>query len=129
MRKIIQKIKSKWQLYIELLFTAVAFFVMVAFCYLFTRSIVFEHMKHHSESSLAFEMSLIETALIEPRVTLGILSETVRGMLVSGVGKDELQKYIDRLSDYMHMPGKVESGYNGFYGYFKSFADSSVSVA
>ncbi|MDR0307606.1 MAG: response regulator [Chitinispirillales bacterium] len=126
MSKIIKKIRSKWHLYVELLFTAVAFSVMVALSYGFIRGIISNHLIKNAEYLIAFELANIETYLAEPRGTLSIFSETVNVMLANGSGKDELKIYINSFTSSIFSSEEIKTRYGGFYGYFETLAEEPV---
>ncbi|MCL2689505.1 MAG: response regulator [Chitinispirillia bacterium] len=114
--------KFKRTLYIQLLFTVFAFFLMVFLSYGFMKNIINNHLVKNTESVFAFELARIEADLIEPKVTLGMFSENVSNMLERGAGKEELQEYINSSSNYIRLFEETKSGFSGFYGYFKTLA-------
>ena len=125
-RSIIQKIKHKKILYIEITFTAAAFFAMVVLSYIFTVNIVREHIKTNTESVISLERAKIISDLTEPESTLGSLSQTVRSMILNGADAVAVQDFIDDQSEYMLQIGELMSNYNGLYGYFETLPDGPV---
>ena len=122
MSKIIDKIRSKRRLYVELTFTVLAFCLMVILSYGFMKSVINNHLVKNAETLFAFELVRIEADLVEPRVTLALFSENVRRMLERGCSKEELQDYINTSSGYVKLTGTT-SGFSGFYGYFKTLSE------
>jgi len=120
MSKLTDKVKSKRDLYIQLLFTAFAFFLMVVLSYGYIKNTINDHMVKNTESVFAFGLRSLETSLIESRVTLSMFSENVRKMLERGCSKEELQDYINTLSNYVQTSGEGVLDDNGFYGYFRT---------
>ena len=103
----------------QILFTIFAFVLMCVIGYMFTRNIVHEHLIVSTESMLDYEQSRIEVDLVAPKTASGIFSETVRRMVQHGADVDELQAYINEISDYMHLSESHNSSFGGILCYFE----------
>ena len=106
-------------LFAQILFTIFAFILMCAIGYVFMRNIVREHLIVSTESMLNFEQSRIEIDLVAPKTASGIFSETVRRMVLSDTNVDELQAYINEISDYMRLSESHSSSFGGILCYFE----------
>ena len=119
-----QTLKQKLQsirplLLAQILFTIFAFVLMTVIGYIFMRNIVHGHLIVSTESMLDYEQSRIEADLAAPKTASGIFSETVRRMLLHGTDVEELQAYINEISDYMRLNEAHSSSSGGILCYFE----------
>jgi len=128
MSKLTDKVKSKRELYVQLLFTAFAFFLMVVLSYGYMKSAINNHLTKNTDSIFAFGLRSLETSFIESKVTLSMFSENVRQMLERNCSKEELQDYINTLSSYVQSSENTVLDGNGFYGYFKTLAGGPAFI-
>ena len=106
-------------LLVQVLFTIFAFVLMGFIAYIYMRSIVHEHLIVSTESMLDYEQSRIEADLVAPKVASSIFTQTIRGMVLQGSGVDELQTYIDEISDYMRLNESHSSSFGAILCYFE----------
>jgi len=123
-----QRIKQKRALYAQLIFTVLAFFIMVVLSYLFAVNIVRNDIKNNTENVLSLEQSKIASDLTEPESTLGSFSQTVRAMILQGANKAALREYIVDMTQYMRENASRMSNYNGLYGYFETLPGGPVNI-
>jgi signal transduction histidine kinase/DNA-binding response OmpR family regulator len=116
----IRKITPKHPLYIQLLFTVLAFLAMVVLSCIFMSRVVRNHLIQNAESILDSVEARIAADLQEPRITLGGFSQTVRKIIMRGETV-VLQDYINDLSDFRDLSagGRGISSNSILYGYFE----------
>jgi len=127
-----QKLKSlRLLLFAQILFTVFAFVMMSLISYYFMRNTVHEHLTDSTESMLDFEQSRIESDLMAPKTALGIFSETVRRMILhdSAISTDELQLYINEISDYMRLNEIHSSSFGGILCYFEKLPEGTAFLS
>ena len=113
----------------QILFTVFAFVLMCAISYIFMRNIVHERMIDATESMLDFEQSRIVADLVAPKTASGIFSETVRRMLVRGAGVEEIQVYINEISEFMRLNEAHSSSFGGILCYFEALPDGPAFLS
>jgi len=113
----------------QILFTIFAFVLMCVIGYIFMRNIVHEHLIVSTESMLNFEQSRMEADLVAPKTASGIFSETVRRMVLRDADVDELQAYINEISDYMHLNETHNSSFGGILCYFEKLPGGPVLLS
>ena len=119
-RRLATKMKSKYLLYWQLTFTALAFVAMVVLSYFFTSGIVRYHLVHNSENTLDFEKTKIEMALVLPEVMLNAFSETVRHMILRGDDLDTIQSFVEDIAVQLGSHDQDMVGFDGVFGYFET---------
>ncbi|MCL2219780.1 MAG: ATP-binding protein [Chitinispirillia bacterium] len=106
-------------LYLQILFTLLAFTVMVVLSYTFNGRTVRENLSRNAESVLTFTYQQIESELTASRMLLGSVLQTVQRMIADGdTGK--LQNYINVISEYIISGESGLKNINGIYGYFET---------
>jgi signal transduction histidine kinase/DNA-binding response OmpR family regulator len=133
LKKIISKIVPKRpflerSLYAQILFTTIAFLAMAILGYIFTSRIVHGYLIENARSVLAYGEAQIESDLLEPRISLGSFSQTVRALIVNGYDTAQVQDFINELSEYVRKTGRPTSNFNGFYGYFETLPGGPVFI-
>ncbi|MCL2183964.1 MAG: ATP-binding protein [Chitinispirillia bacterium] len=111
-----EKIKP---LYLQILFTILAFTAMVVLSYTFNSRTVRENLSRNAESVLAFTQQRIESELIASRILLGSVLQTVRQITADGSASD-LQDYINVISWYIISGESGLKNINGVYGHFEA---------
>ena len=119
------KIKGFKSLYRQIVFTLLAFTIMVVLSYLFNSRTVNENLSGNAETVLSFTHQRIESELIASKMMLGNFSQTVRQMILDG-NSDKLQHYINVISDYIISGESGLKNINGLYGYFELKDTSNV---
>ena len=110
----------------QLVFTALAFSMMVVLSYIFMSNIVDKHLSRNTRNVLDFEQARIESDALELKIALGSFSSTVRDMVISGAGSKELHSYTNKISEYIRLSGLHRSDFGGFFGYFETLPDGPV---
>jgi len=126
---LIDKVKRRRLLYAQIMFTILAFFVMVVLSYLYVSNIVGVNIARYAESKLTFAESRVESDLREARTTVGGFSQTLRKMIIRGDDADTIRSYVHDISAYIqsndiHMPGT-----NNLFGYFETLAGEPVYIS
>ncbi|MCL2183475.1 MAG: response regulator [Chitinispirillia bacterium] len=111
-------------LYLQIIFTLLAFTVMVVLSYTFNSKTVRENLISNAESVLSFTQQQIESELISSRVLLGSFSQAARQMILDG-NAENLQYYVNVSSEYIISGESGLKNLNGVYGYFEAFGDSA----
>jgi len=94
---------------------------MVILSYSFASNIVNNSLTRYAETLISYAQSQIESELTESTVTLGSLSESIRGMILRGYGPEEIHAYIQQQSRYLKTIGTRMTGINDLYGYFEAY--------
>jgi len=113
-------------LYIQILFTVLAFTAMVILSYFFMHDIIHANLVRNTESVFSFAQSQLEADLSEPRMMLSGYSQTIRSMLLRGDSFDAVKGYIKDISIYFHSGGFHLMGSVLLLGVFYSFSDETV---
>jgi len=106
-------------LYKQIVFTLLAFTVMVVLSYTFNSRTVKENLSDNADSVLSFTWQKIESELASSRMMLGGFSQAARQILFEE-NTAKLQHYINILSDYLLSGESGLKNINGVYGYFYS---------
>jgi len=128
MRNLIRRIIPKQPLYIQLIFTAFAFFLMVGLSHLFVTGIVQDNLIRNTESVLDFVEAQINADLTETRTILGSYAQTLTTMILNGEDAAKLQLYTYGMSDYLRTKENSGLTINGFYGYIEKLPEGAVSL-
>ena len=120
----IQKILVKlWDFitHVQVLLVVAAFGLMVFFSYSFMSGIERRHLLKDVDSALTTVQTYIETDLMEPETTLGVIAENIRNMILQGAPFGAVQSYISKTMDYISTDERLMSYTVNLYGYFKVF--------
>ncbi|MCL2196281.1 MAG: ATP-binding protein [Treponema sp.] len=118
-----KKIEIK-PLYMQIMFTFVAFAAMVILSYMFNSRTVRNNLARNAESVLSFTTEQIQSELIASKMMLGNFSQTVRQMIMDG-HESNIQNYINIISDYVISGESGLKNVNGLYGYFETIDGGS----
>jgi len=126
MQKILIKL---WNLitHVQVLLVIAAFGLMVFFSYNFMSDIERKHLLKDVENALTTVQTYIETDLMEPETTLGVIAENIRNMIMQGAPFEAVQSYILRTKDYISADERLMSYAINLYGYFFVFGDQYFS--
>jgi len=129
MSRIRSIIKMRPILFAQLLFTALAFIIMVFLSYNFASDIVHDHMIARVDSMIRLEQSTLEAELMNPSTSLARFSETIREKLAYGDSLERLQDFTTTQTDYI-IKESNSSFINpiGFYCFFEAAFDQPVLV-
>jgi signal transduction histidine kinase/CheY-like chemotaxis protein len=124
--------KPKGPLYLQIMFTVLAFVVMVVLSYLFMSNIVHRELVQNANNVLSLGQSKIESVLQQSEAILGGFSQTVRRIILMGGGLDALQEYVTEITEYLNASNMLLMdiyGAGGVYGYFETLAGYRVYVS
>jgi len=99
---ITQTIKSKRLLLSQMVFTVLAFVIMVILSYFFTSNIVYNGLTRYAESVFAYAQAQIEYDLMESENALGGFGRAARSMILNGGGINDLRALTYDMADYLH---------------------------
>jgi signal transduction histidine kinase/DNA-binding response OmpR family regulator len=101
----------------------VAFALMVVLSNFFAGGIVRRQMVKEAESSLTFMQANIDAKLQEINSLMLSVSESIRGMILRGENREEIQTYIINISNNVLKNEKRDLNFFGIYGVFHIFGD------
>jgi len=116
--------KKIWNFITHLQVMAVflAFFLMMILSYRFMSGIERRHLLKDINNAMSSTNDYILSGLSEPETTLGVIAETIRGMLISGYNSDAIHEYIGYINNYIRSGGNRRmEGALGCYGIFDVF--------
>jgi len=119
-----KKIRS---LYWQIVFTLVAFAVLVFLNYIFNSVTVRENLSRTADSILSFTNEQIESELISYKILLETFIQTVRQMIVDD-NMEKLQHYFNTVSAYAISEKSGLKCINGVYGYFDNVFNEAVFI-
>jgi len=119
MEKINQETRRKITRYMQILFVALAFGLMVIVSYWFVSDIERKHLQNDVKNAISSTEANIKADMLEPETILAGISETIRSMILIGTNSEMMNRYIQSINNYMqNNEEKRLSGVNGFYGFF-----------
>jgi signal transduction histidine kinase/CheY-like chemotaxis protein/HPt (histidine-containing phosphotransfer) domain-containing protein len=102
-----------------MVFIFLAFAVMVITSYMYVSHIERDHLVRNANDAITNTQIQIETELLEPEATLGVIAETIRIMIMNGYEKEKVLKYIVTISKNVQSGvDKRKIGIIGCYGFF-----------
>jgi len=119
-----QKMSPKRPLYIQVLFTVFAFFLMVVLSYSFMAKTMRASLVNDVGGVLNSIENQIKFDLLEPRTMLNDFAQTIRSMILYGDGAERLQVYTAKISDRICM--KEGGRFCGLYGYIEKVKGGPV---
>ena len=122
------KMKSKYPLYLQLMFTILAFFAMIVLSHHFTSDMMRRQLVRDSERILDFEKKKIEAAFHVPQMLLDCFSETIRYMILQGDDIVTIKKYVEELSTLLTSGDKPVMGFNGIYGWIETLDGKTAYI-
>jgi len=107
-------------LFWQILFTALAFTLVVVLSSLYVSNILRSHMRRDAETVIAGTRLKIETGLVEPETALNIISMSIRSMVLHDDGADVILEYMKDIFAELQVK---QSGFkfDSIYGYFDVF--------
>ncbi|MCL2126630.1 MAG: ATP-binding protein [Treponema sp.] len=108
------------ELYVKLLFVALAFLLMIVSSSYYVNNMLRKHLRRDAIDMLNQTKLKIEAEFIEPYTAMAAISEIIRSMILHG---DDADKVLSMMKDLGGELGKRPDGfaYNGLYGYFDVF--------
>jgi len=119
MRITTPKLLTKHPLYIQILFTVFAFFLMVVLSCIFTSRIVRANLVRNVESILDFEESQINLDLLESRTMLDDFAQSIRSLILRGDNAAQLTAYNEEISAHLLLKNNDTFSRNGPFGYIE----------
>jgi len=90
---------------------------MVFASYLFNLRLENKHLEEDAADMAVYIDSKLASGLRELETTLGVVSETMRGMLLQGATLDDMKRYLAEMTDY----GRETKNLTGFVSFFAMF--------
>ena len=122
------KMKNRSPLFVQIVFAILAFLLMVVLSYSYASSIVSNSLERYADRVSAFAQSRVELEQTESRATLGSFAQTLRSMLISGYGAEQLLGYIDDQASYLRETGTHMTGVNELFGYFLTLENEPIML-
>ena len=116
--------RSITQMQVLAVFLAFAFMVFLS--YHFMSEIVRKNIFNSVENAIKNTQSHIEADLMEPITSLGIVSDTVHGMLSWGAKDMEISDFLLDMTKYIKNNKRFSDYAFGFYGYFDVFGGTML---
>ncbi|MDR2575197.1 MAG: response regulator [Treponema sp.] len=110
---------SKRLLYVQLLFTAFAFLLMVVLSYTFTSKIVRTNLLRNVDNILDYVESTINSDLLESRTILDDFAQAVQNLARDGNGVKKLTDYNTDISHHLLFENHNTISPNGPFGYIE----------
>ncbi|MDR0306796.1 MAG: response regulator [Chitinispirillales bacterium] len=119
-----KKIMSR-PLYLQLLFVASAFTLMVFASYMFVNNMLMNYLKRDADHILTQTQLRITDEFREAQTVMIPVVKTVRDIIMRGGTANDVKKYYDEISEELL---KKEYGFifNGFHGYFEGLGNVIV---
>lgn len=115
-----EKFASK---YMRILFILFIFIAMVGSGYTFINKIEQKYLEEESEKSLDYAATKIQADLKEQEIALGIISETVRDMIIQGNSLKKITKYLTSITKYEN----TSIDYQNIHAYFDNYEEKIYS--
>ena len=119
-----EKFKS---IYWQVLFTFLAFTIMVVLSYLFNSRTVRDNLSKNAETVLTFTHEQMDYEMNATKMMLGNFAESVQLMIMDG-NADELQNFTNVMSKYVISSESGLNNINGFYGYFENVFEHNFFI-
>jgi two-component system, sensor histidine kinase and response regulator len=120
------KITQKSPLYMQLLFTAFAFVLMVVLSYALVNAIVRGDLVRNTENILDLVEAQIDSDMKETQAILSDYAQTIRSLILNGEDVGKLQDYTNDISEYLRLKGNNRLNINGLYGCIEIFPERLV---
>jgi hypothetical protein len=101
---------------------------MVFLSFYFMSRIERNHLLKDVDSVMSSSQSYIEADLMEPKTTLGIVSENIRSMLLNGTDEEKVDDYLKNITAYI-TNGERLSHATAFFGVFDVFDNKHLTGA
>jgi len=113
-------------IHVQVLSVFFAFALMVFLSYNFMSDIERKHLLDRVDYAITNTQDKIFAELLEPEATLGIVSETIRDMIIDGFGYSEVEEYVIDITNYMLGDTRLMTYTTGVYGFFNIFEDKFI---
>jgi len=115
-------------LFLELLFTAIAFLAMIVFSYIFVRGIIRSNLERNANNVLLLVQTQIENDLNNPKINLSSVAQTVKSLILRGEDAGRVQDYFMDISGYFSASEYSISGFNGLFGCFENLPEGHAFI-
>jgi PAS domain S-box-containing protein len=112
--------------HVQVVFVFLAFALMVFFSFYFMSSIEHRHLLRDVEYAMSSTQSKIEADFLETKMTLGMVSENIRGLILHGVNQIEVNEYIKEITEFVLDDERLPYA-TSFFGAFEAFGNSHLS--
>ncbi|MCL2804704.1 MAG: response regulator [Treponema sp.] len=112
------KILPRRPLYIQVIFTILAFAAMVFLSFFYMRETVHHNLVRNAQSVFSFAQTQLEADLLEPKMVFMSFSQSARGIIMRGESAEVIKNYIDDITDYFHSSGSRIMSSVVMLGYF-----------
>ncbi|MCL2768411.1 MAG: ATP-binding protein, partial [Synergistaceae bacterium] len=127
-RSIVHNRREMFSLLLKIICVLLAFLIMIASCDIFVGNTFHNRLIREVTGVLESTKRKIEYEINIPQTVLAFVSQSVRDMLLNNASEEEMQDYLNRISDYIRNNEKMLIGhYNGIYGLFNVFGDKYLS--
>ncbi|MDR2581826.1 MAG: response regulator [Fibromonadaceae bacterium] len=113
--------------YWHAIFIFAAFFIMVGVSYLFVSSLEHKHLERNAESIIAYSGEHILSDLREHETALGMISETVREIIINGGNQRRIADYLTKITRYSINRNDSISQVVDIFGSFNTFGGRFLS--
>jgi len=132
-RFIAQTIKLKRLLFSQVVFTALAFVLMVILSYIFTSNIVYSSLTRYTESVFLYAQAQVEYDLLESENALGGFGRASRSMILNGSDINDLKALTYDMADYFHSTkttsANLEDIVEDLFIYIEAFPGEPVVIS
>jgi len=124
-----KKTQAIFAQYAQALVVLLAFALMVLFSYMFVSDRERKHLRSNAEDAISYMEVSIISDLLEPRIFLGSISETIRNMILHNDDVNKVHDYIKYINNYIGRSSSANqmAGIRGFYGFFDYYNDEFLS--
>jgi CHASE3 domain sensor protein len=98
MERINQETRRKITRYMQILFVALAFGLMVIVSYWFVSDIERKHLQNDVKNAISSTEANIKADMLEPETILAGISETIRSMILIGSDSEMVNSYIQNIN-------------------------------
>jgi len=124
----IDKITPKQELYMQIIFTIFAFFLMVVLSYIFVTRIVRDNLKRNTESVLDYVETQVNSSLMEKKAILTSYANTIGVMIMHGEQVDKLQIYTASMTTYIRSKDENSDKNNGVFCYIEKISGGPAFI-
>ena len=125
---LMNKLKLKGMLALQILFTMLAFLAMAFLSYFFIYDTINKSLVRNAESVFTFTQTQLESTLLEAKTTLSGFSQSIRTMILRGDDINTLQNYVDEIYNYVQFSGNHTIDTSGFSVCIEFYPDEPVFI-
>jgi len=105
----------------QVLVVIFAFGLMVFLSYNYMSEIERKHLLGNVNNAITNVQTYIESGLMEPETTLGVIAENVKNMISHGATSEDVQHYFEYTTNYITTDERLMSYTVSIFGYFHVF--------